>query len=100
MNLNFAFDWKKLLSLPFGRGEKNGSIFKRIYDLLLGGELKRENDRLRLYIIKQRMLLPSSKCAIDYAGIGNYVAEQLAAGKSLDSRMTDLLDGLMSMPSP
>ncbi len=74
MNLNFDLDWKKLLSLPFGRGEKSGSVFKSVYDVLLG-KLKRENDRFRLYIIKQWLLVPISKSPIDFVGVGKYAAE-------------------------
>ncbi|MFN7141204.1 MAG: hypothetical protein ACK4UN_17890 [Limisphaerales bacterium] len=99
MNLNYNKDWKHLLSLPFRRAEQLGGLFKLIFALLMRKTLKHE-DKLRLYIIKQWLLVPLSFWSVDVAGIGNYAAQQVKAGRRLDERTKFILDCLENCPPP
>ena len=93
-----ASDLKRLAQLAFRRLQRVGPLLKNLWHLL--DEPEQEPNHPHLRIIKEWLLIPFSLWPIEFAGLGAYVCQQIAAGKKLDAEMIALLEGLHDYPLP
>ena len=97
MNLNQSRDEAILQKRAFYMHKRCGTILKQLYIFLATAELK--DIHLLLYTLKQWILCPFSSWPNDFRGMGEFVCNEIKAGRGIDREMATLLEFLKPVPS-
>ncbi|MFN7139297.1 MAG: hypothetical protein ACK4UN_08160 [Limisphaerales bacterium] len=94
--MNLQADRKVLKGRAFSQSERNLVVIELVHEIY--ERLINEEDRERLRLIRDWILVPYSLWPIDWCGLGHYVCGVLGAGKKLDRDMKTLLSYLTELP--